>query len=107
MSQRSGFFVACFYVAWDHLSRAFSCWRLNSCKKQDARDKWFQATLVDTYLAFFTFYVWVFYKEAKWLGRILWFVLIMLLGNLAIAAYVLLQIWKSKDGSAPEILLRR
>ena len=70
-------------------------------------DKWFQATLVDTYLAFLTFYVWVFYKETKWLARILWFVLIMLLGNLAIAAYVLLQIWKSKDGSPKNILLRR
>lgn len=69
-------------------------------------DKWFQATLVDTYLAFLTFYVWVFYKEAKWLARILWFVLIMLLGNLAIAAYMLLQIWKSKDGSPEKILLR-
>ncbi len=70
-------------------------------------DKWFQATLVDTYLAFLTFYVWVFYKETKWLTRILWFVLIMLLGNLAIASYVLLQIWKSKNGSPENILLRR
>jgi hypothetical protein len=70
-------------------------------------DKWFQATLVDTYLAFLTFYVWVFYKEAKWFARILWFVLIMALGNLAIAAYVLIQLWKSKDGSPEKILLRQ
>ncbi len=69
-------------------------------------DKWFQATLVDTYLAFLTFYVWVFYKETKWFVRILWFVMIMLLGNLAISTYVLLQIWKSKDGSPKKILLR-
>lgn len=69
-------------------------------------DKWFQATLVDTYLAFLTFYVWVFYKEAGWFSRVLWFILIMTLGNLAIASYVLLQIWKSKDGSPEKILLR-
>ena len=69
-------------------------------------DKWFQATLIDTYLAFLTFYVWVFYKETRWHLRGLWFILIMLLGNLAIAGYVLLQIWKSKDGSPEKILLR-
>lgn len=70
-------------------------------------DKWFQATLVDTYLAFLTITLWVFYKETKWFARVLWFVLIMALGNLAIAAYVLIQIGKSGDGSPEKILLRR
>jgi hypothetical protein len=69
-------------------------------------DKWFQATLVDAYLAFLTFYCWVFYKEAKWPARLIWFVLIMGLGNIAIAGYVLIQLWKAKDGSAEKILLR-
>lgn len=69
-------------------------------------DKWFQATLADTYLAFLTFYCWVFYKEAKWSARIIWFILIMLLGNFAIAGYVLIQRWKAKDGSPEKILLR-
>lgn len=70
-------------------------------------DKWFQATLVDAYLAFLTFYVWVCYKETKWWTRILWFVLIMLLGNLAMAAYVLIQLRKSKNGSVEKILLKQ
>jgi hypothetical protein len=69
-------------------------------------DKWFQATLIDAYLAFFTFYCWVFYKEARWYSRASWFLLIMGLGNIAIAGYVLIQLWKAKDGSLEKILLR-
>lgn len=69
-------------------------------------DKWFQATLVDTYLAFLTFYCWVFYKESKWISKIIWFFLIIGLGNIAIAGYMLIQLWKARDGSAEKILLR-
>lgn len=69
-------------------------------------DKWFQATLIDAYLAFLTFYCWVFYKEARWYSRAIWFLLIMGLGNIAIAAYVLIQLWKAKDGAPEKILLR-
>lgn len=69
-------------------------------------DKWFQATLVDTYLAFLTIYAWVFYKERHWHQKALWFVLIMGLGNLAISVYMLIQIWKSKEDSLEKILLR-
>ena len=39
-------------------------------------DRWFQATLLDAYLAFLTIYVWVAYKEASMAGRVIWFVLI-------------------------------
>lgn len=53
---------------------------------------WTIATLVDAYYGFLTFYVWVFYKEMRWLPRIGWFLAIMLLGNMAMAAYVLLQL---------------
>ncbi|MDE0853808.1 MAG: DUF1475 family protein, partial [Nevskia sp.] len=41
---------------------------------------WFLATLVDTYLAFFTFWVWVAYKESSHLARAVWLVLIFALG---------------------------
>ena len=53
---------------------------------------WTIATLVDAYYGFLTFYVWVFYKEVRALPRAGWFVAIMLLGNLAMSAYVLLQL---------------
>ena len=59
------------------------------------RDRyWTMATLLDAYFGFLTFYVWVFYKELRWLPRVAWFIAIMLLGNMAMSAYVLLQLAK-------------
>jgi hypothetical protein len=69
---------------------------------------WFIATLVDTYLAFFTFWVWVAYKESSNLARALWLLLIFGLGNLAIAGYMLLQLFRLPPGArAEDLLLRR
>jgi len=53
------------------------------------RDPWVIATLFDAYWAFIAFYVWVAWKEQSLAARVLWFVSIILLGNLAIAAYML------------------
>ena len=67
---------------------------------------WTFATLCDAYFGFTTFYVWVFYKERVWLARILWFIAIMALGNMAMSGYVLLQLAKlRKDEPASTILL--
>jgi hypothetical protein len=69
---------------------------------------WTIATLMDAYFGFTTFYVWVFYKERALAARVLWFVAIMLLGNMAMAAYVLLQLSRLKpDEPAAAILLAR
>ena len=69
---------------------------------------WFLATLVDTYLAFFTFWLWVAYKESSNLVRALWLVLIFVLGNLAIAGYMLWQLYRLPPGAgAEQLLLRR
>jgi hypothetical protein len=56
-------------------------------------DPWFLATLADAYFGFLTFYVWVAYKEHSVWRKLLWFVLIMVLGNIAISVYVLIQLW--------------
>ena len=63
-------------------------------------DPWFHATLVDAYFGFVTFYVWVAYKESKIWGKLLWFVLIMALGNIAMSVYVLIQLrsWQPELG---------
>jgi len=53
---------------------------------------WTIATLFDAYCGFVTFYAWVLFKEPRWLHRLGWFVAIMLLGNMAMSAYVLLQL---------------
>ena len=69
---------------------------------------WTIATFLDAYCGFLTFYVWVFYKEARWWPRIAWFAAIMLLGNMAMSAYVLLQLMRSGPTErASAILVRR
>jgi hypothetical protein len=69
---------------------------------------WTIATLIDAYYGFITFYVWVFYKEPRALPRLGWFVAIMLAGNMAMSAYVLLQLARLRaDEPAEAILLRR
>jgi hypothetical protein len=69
-------------------------------------EPWGIATLADAYCGFLTFFVWVAYKERTILAKLLWFVTIMLLGNIAMASYVLWQIGKSKNGSFESIVLR-
>jgi hypothetical protein len=64
---------------------------------------WTIATLMDAYFGFLTFYVWVLFKEPRWLPRIAWFAAIMLFGNMAMSAYVLLQLARlqpAQDASA-------
>jgi hypothetical protein len=69
-------------------------------------DRWWTiATLMDAYYGFITFYAWVLYKEQRWLPRIGWFVAIMLAGNMAMSAYVLLQLARLKDGEPMATLL--
>ncbi len=70
-------------------------------------DRWFLATLADAYCGFLTFYVWLAWRERTVLARIVWFVAIMLLGNIAMASYILLQVWKLRGGFSFERLMSR
>ena len=54
---------------------------------------WFIATLFDTYWGFITFFVWVCYKQTTLLARLAWFVAIMVLGNIAMSAYCLSELF--------------
>lgn len=72
------------------------------------REPWGVATLFDTYFAFLTFYIWVFYKETSWMARILWLLGVLILGNIAMAVYVLLELRNlPSKAQMPELLLRR
>ena len=66
---------------------------------------WTIATLIDAYYGFITFYVWVLWKEPRALPRLGWFVAIMLLGNIAMSSYVLLQLARLKTGETMATLL--
>jgi TRAP-type uncharacterized transport system fused permease subunit len=66
---------------------------------------WTIATLIDAYYGFITFYVWVLWKEARALPRALWFVAIMLLGNIAMSAYVLRQLARLTPSDSMNTLL--
>jgi uncharacterized membrane protein YczE len=67
------------------------------------RDPWVIATLFDAYWAFIAFFVWVAWKEQSLAARVLWFVSLIALGNLAIAAYMLTQLFRA-SASAPDAL---
>ena len=73
-----------------------SLWDFPHWQPQYASNPWAMATLWDAYFGFITFFVWVCYKEASMAMRVLWFVLIMTLGNIAISAYVLMQLFRLK-----------
>ena len=59
---------------------------------------WFIATLFDAYWAFIAFYVWVAWKEQSAAARIGWFVAIIALGNIAMAVYMLRELFAVPAG---------
>jgi hypothetical protein len=61
-----------------------------------ASSPWAVATLFDAYFGFLTFFVWVCFKERGLTAKVLWFVLIMALGNIAMSGYVLIQLFRLK-----------
>jgi predicted permease len=68
---------------------------------------WFIATLFDTYFAFLTFYAWLAYKETSNIARVLWLVAILLLGNIAMAGYMLVLLFRLPTNAALEQILLR
>ena len=69
---------------------------------------WAVATLFDAYFGFVTFFVWVCFKERTLAAKLLWFMLIMGLGNIAMSGFVLLQLFKLRpDEPLSNLLVRR
>jgi hypothetical protein len=85
-----------------------SLWDFPRWQPQYAGNPWAMATLWDAYFGFITFFVWVCYKERTMGMRILWFLLIMALGNIAMSCYVLIQLFRLKPGEAvSDVITRR
>lgn len=90
------------YTAWASMQQPVLQWRGMT---QGVDRYWTIATLLDAYFGFTTFYVWVFFKERRWLARGVWLVAIMALGNMAMSVYVLIQLTRLRpDQSAAHIL---
>ncbi len=70
-------------------------------------DAWFRATLADAYFGFLIAYCWIFYREASWGRRGLWFVLVMTLGTMAVSVYLLIRLYRLPPGGSAEDLLLR
>ena len=69
-------------------------------------DPWFRATLADAYCGFLFFWLWVAWREQSVAKGVLWFVLIMTLGNIAMAGYLLVQLRRWQPAEGIDALLR-
>ena len=72
-----------------------------------AGNPWAVATLYDAYFGFITFWVWVAYKERALWARVMWLVLILCLGNIAMSLYMLIQLFRLKRDQPLEALFLR
>lgn len=106
-------FLRCFFIVVLVSMLAVTSWASMNCALWDIPGSvgghpWFIATLFDTYWAFLTFYCWVAYKERTWLARIGWLLGILLLGNIAMAAYMLIQLIRvPTQARIEDVLLRK
>lgn len=68
---------------------------------------WFVATLFDAFYAFGWFWLWIAYKERSTASRLVWLLLVLSLGNMAMAAYALIQVARLPAGATVEDFLLR
>ncbi|MBB6235624.1 hypothetical protein HDC90_000221 [Pedobacter sp. AK013] len=69
---------------------------------------WMRATLWDFYANIFIITLWMFYKEKSIILKISITILFVCLGSIATLAYVLVYLFKLKDGEGvKELLVRR
>ena len=71
------------------------------------QNPWAIATLYDAYCGFLTFWVWVAYKERRHGLKALWFLLVMGLGNVAMSAYVLKELFRLRPEEPVWTVVRR
>jgi len=55
---------------------------------------WLKATLIDFYINTVVIFVWMAFREKRWLARILWLLGFVFLGSIATTLYVLVQLFK-------------
>ncbi|MEP6963809.1 MAG: DUF1475 family protein, partial [Acidobacteriota bacterium] len=80
----SGMFLMMIYVTV-RAQLAISIWDIWEAY---SANPWAIATLYDAYSGFTIFWLWTAYRERTWGARLLWFVLVMALGNIATSFYL-------------------
>ena len=98
------FFIVLVSMLWVTSWASLQC-SLFKIPREVGGHPWFIATLFDAYWGFLTFYCWVCYKETSWVKRVLWLVAILLLGNIAMAVYVLNKLFRLPAGAGVRELL--
>jgi hypothetical protein len=68
---------------------------------------WMRATLWDFYTNVFVIFVWVCYKERSVTLKIIWLILLVILGSIASCAFVLIQLFKLKSTDGLKELFTR
>ena len=58
---------------------------------------WGRVTLIDLYVGLVIFGIWVAVRETRWPARVGWWVALLVLGNLAAAAYLMVASFTSDD----------
>ena len=97
----SGIFLAMLYITVK-ASLQISIWEVWDSY---AANPWAVATLYDAYAGFSIFWIWVAWRERGWGARLLWFVLIMSLGNIASSLYLLIQLLQLQPGQPASAIL--
>ena len=98
------FVLAAILAATIWASSQVALWKM---PREVATHPWFIATLIDTYFAFLVFWLWLAWRERTWLARLGWLLGILLLGNIAMAIYMLIRLAKLPEGAGvPALLLR-
>ena len=99
-----GFIFAFMVVMTVRTSLQVSLW---SAIPSFAASPWSMATLYDAYFGFITFYCWLAWRERSLALKIIWFALIMTLGNIAMSAYVLIQLFTLKKEQGVSALFQQ
>jgi Protein of unknown function (DUF1475) len=68
---------------------------------------WMRATLWDFYANILVIYLFVLYREKSLFIKIVWLVLFFCLGSIASIGYVLIELFRLKDGEGVDKLLQR
>lgn len=58
---------------------------------------WGIVSLVDLYVGFIIFSMWIYFREEKKLYAIIWIISVMVLGFFSVSVYVLIALYKSHD----------